>query len=133
MIVAIIKNSEKKPRDAETAARRQELAVRREREREQREQERIDKKAKRKRKEKQKAFERLISLPSEQHETRLAGLAERFYEDVAAIRDDFTAFVGMESRAAVLGRRMRRRMVLSEPAVGHSILTIVGASVRAYV
>jgi len=49
---------------------------------------------------KQKAFERLISLPSEQHETRLAELAKRFDEDVAAIRDDFTVFVGMESRAA---------------------------------
>jgi hypothetical protein len=39
-------------------------------------------------------------LPSEQHETRLAELAKRFDEDVAAIRDDFTVFVGMESRAA---------------------------------
>ena len=41
LIVAIIKDSEKKARDAETAARRQELAVRREQERKQREQERI--------------------------------------------------------------------------------------------
>ena len=39
LIVAIIKDSEKKARDAETAARRQELAVRRERERKQRERE----------------------------------------------------------------------------------------------
>ena len=93
----------------------------------------FDKKAKRNRKEKEKAFERLISLPSEQHEARLAELAKRFDEDVAAVRDDFTAFAGMASRAAVLRRPMRRRMVLSEPAVGHSILTIVGASVRAYV
>ena len=100
LIVAIIKDSEKKARDAETAARRQELAVRREQARKQREQERIDKKAERNRKEKEKAFERLISLPSEQHETRLAELAKRFDEDVAAIRDDFTVFVGMESRAA---------------------------------
>ena len=38
LIVAIIKDSEKKARDAETAARRQELAVRREQERKQREQ-----------------------------------------------------------------------------------------------
>ena len=100
LIVAIIKDSEKKARDAETAARRQELAVRREQERKQHEQDRIDRRAERKSKEKQKAFERLISLPSEQHETRLAELAKRFDEDVAAIRDDFTVFVGMESRAA---------------------------------
>ena len=104
LIVAIIKDSEKKAREAETAARRQELAVRREQERKQREQkrdqERIDKRAEYKRKEKEEAFERLISLPSEQLETGLAALAKQLDEDVAAIRDDFTAFVGMESRAA---------------------------------
>ena len=104
LIAAIIKDSEKKAQDAETDARRQELAVRREQERKQREQkrdqERIDKRAEYKRKEKEKAFERLISLPSEQLETGLAALAKRLDEDVAAIRDDFTAFVGMESRAA---------------------------------
>jgi hypothetical protein len=65
-----------------------------------REQERIDKETERRHKEKEKAFKTLISLPSEQHETRLAELANRFDEDVGAIRDDFTAFVGMESRAA---------------------------------
>jgi Protein of unknown function (DUF3631) len=104
LIAAIIKDSEKKARDAETAARRQELAVRREQERKQREQkreqERIDKRAEHRRKEKEKAFKTLISLPSEQHETRLAELAKRLDEDFAAIRNDFTAFVGMESRAA---------------------------------
>ena len=100
LIVAIIKDSEKKARDAETAARRQELAVRRERERKQREQKRIDKRAEYKRKEKEKAFESLISLPREQQETRLGELAKRLDEDVAIIRDDFTAFVGMQSWAA---------------------------------
>ena len=104
LISAIIKDSERKAREDKAEARRQEERVRREQEREQRERNReqqgIDKKAERKSKEKQKAFERLISLPSEQHETRLAELAKRFDEDVAAIRDDFTVFVGMESRAA---------------------------------
>src|SRR3974390_2001247 len=74
LIAAIIKDSEKKARDAETAARRQELAVRREQERKQREQkrdqERSDKRA-------EQAFESLISLPSEQQETRLGELAKR--------------------------------------------------------
>ena len=104
VIAAIIKNSEKKARDAETAARRQELAVRREQERKQREQkrdqERSDKRAEHKRKEKEKAFESLISLPSEQQETRLGELAKRLDEDVAAVRDHFTAFVGMQSWTA---------------------------------
>jgi len=91
VIAAIIKDSEKKARDADIAARRQELAVRREQERKQREQkreqERTDKRAEHKRKEKEKAFESLISLPSEQQETRLGELAKRLDEDVAVIRD----------------------------------------------
>ena len=86
VIAAIIKNSEKKARDAETEARRHELAVRREQERKQREQkreqERTDKRAEHKRKEREKAFESLISLPSEQQETRLGELAKRLNEDV---------------------------------------------------
>jgi putative DNA primase/helicase len=104
LIVAIIKDSEKKAREAKAEARREEARIRREQERERRErrreQEGIDKRAERNRKEKEKAFKTLISLPSEQHETRLVELAKRLGEDVAAIRDDFTAFVGMESRAA---------------------------------
>ena len=100
LIVAIIKNSEKMARDAETAARRQEIAVRREQERKQRGQERIDKRTEYKRKEKEKAFESLISLLNEQQETRLGELAKRLDEDVAVIRDHFTAFVGMQSWAA---------------------------------
>src|ERR1700726_2014964 len=104
LIVAIIKDNEKKARDAKTEARRQELAVRREQERKQREQkreqERIDKRAEHKRKEKEKAFESLISLPNEQQQSRLGELAKRLNEDVTVIRDHFTAFVGMQSWAA---------------------------------
>ena len=58
------------------------------------------KRAQRNRKEKKKAFERLISLPSEQHEARLAELAKWLDEDLAAVRNDFSAFVGMASEAA---------------------------------
>jgi len=100
LISAIIKDSERKAREDKAEVRRQEERIRREQRERNREQQAIDKKAERKSKEKQKAFERLISLPSEQHETRLADLAKRFDEEVAAIRDDFTVFVGMESKAA---------------------------------
>src|SRR5258705_3599898 len=103
LISAIIKDSERKARDDKAEARRQEERVRREQEREQREQrreqERVDREAEHKRKEREKAFGSLINLPSEQHEARLADLARRLDEDLAAIRDDFTAFVGMETRA----------------------------------
>src|SRR6476660_2580729 len=102
-ISAIIKDSERKAREDKAEARRQEERVRRGQEREQRErkreQERVDREAEHKRKEKEKAFGSLINLPSEQHEARLADLARRLDEDLAAIRDDFTAFVGMETRA----------------------------------
>ncbi len=103
LISAIIKDSERRAREDKAEARRQEERVRREQEREQREQrreqERVDREAEHKRKEKEKAFGSLINLPSEQHEARLADLARRLDEDLAAIRDDFTAFVGMETRA----------------------------------
>ena len=57
LIVAIIKDSEKKARDAEDLrARRQELAVRREQERKQREQEQIDKRAEHKRQRKRESI-----------------------------------------------------------------------------
>ena len=68
LISAIIKDRERKARDDQAEARRQEERVRREQERQQRrrkrEQGEIEKKAERSRKEKEKAFERLISLPS---------------------------------------------------------------------
>ena len=65
LISAIIKDSERKAREDKAEARRQEERVRREQRERKREQQGIDKKAERKSKEKQKAFERLISLPSE--------------------------------------------------------------------
>jgi putative DNA primase/helicase len=107
LIVAIIKDNERKARQDKAEARRQEERTRREQEREQRErkrkQERIDKTAERNRKEKEKAFERLISLPSEQHEARLTELARRLDEDLAAVRDDFSAFVGLATEGASTG------------------------------
>jgi hypothetical protein len=104
LVVAIIKDSEKKTREDKAEAGRQAERVRREQERKQRERkrepERIDKKAERNRKQKEKAFERLIKLPSEQHEARTVELAKRLDEDLAAIRNGFSAFVGMASDAA---------------------------------
>src|SRR6476659_9415407 len=80
LISAIIKDSERKAREDKDEDRIQEERGRREQRERKSEQQGIDKKAERKSKEKQKAFERLISLPSEQHETRLAELAKRFDE-----------------------------------------------------
>ena len=135
VIAAIIKDSEKKVRDAETAARRHELAVRREQQRKQREQkreqERIDKRAEHKRKEKEKAFERLISLPSEQLETGLAALAKQLDEDVAAIRDHFTAFVGMESRA--VSTDAWNIELWPEPVETQALLQKISAKIRKYI
>ncbi len=135
LIVAIIKDSEKKARDAETAARRQELAVRREQERkrreQKREQERTDKRAERKRKEKEKAFESLISLPNEQQETRLGELAKRLDEDVAVIRDHFTAFVGMQSRPA--STDTWNVELWPDPVETQALLQKISAKIRKYI
>ena len=84
LISAIIKDSERKAREDKAEARRQEERIRCEQEREQRERKR----------------ERLISLPSEQHEAKLAELAKRLDEDLAAVRNEFSAFVGMAREAA---------------------------------
>ena len=131
LIVAIIKNSEKMARDAETAARRQELAVRREQERKQREQERIDKRTEHKRKEKEKAFESLISLPNEQQESRLGELAKRLDEDVAVIRDHFTAFVGMQSWAA--STNSWNVELWPDPVETQALLQKISAKIRKYI
>ena len=131
LIVAIIKNSEKMARDAETAARRQELAVRREQERKQREQERIDKRTEHKRKQKEKAFESLISLPNEQQESRLGELAKRLDEDVAVIRDHFTAFVGMQSWAA--STDSWNIELWPDPVETQALLQKISAKIRKYI
>ena len=135
VIAAIIKDSEKKARDAETAARRHELAVRREQERKQREQkreqERIDKRAEHKRKEKEKAFESLISLPSEQQETRLGELAKRLDEDVAVIRHHFTAFVGMQSWTA--STDLWNVELWPDPVETQALLQKISAKIRKYI
>ena len=135
VIAAIIKDSEKKARDAETAARRHELAVRREQERKQceqkREQERIDKRAEHKRKEKEKAFESLISLPSEQQETRLGELAKRLDEDVAIIRHHFTAFVGMQSWTA--STDSWNVELWPDPVETQALLQKISAKIRKYI
>ena len=131
LIVAIIKNSEKTARDAETAARRQELAVRREQERKQREQERIDKRTEHKRKEKEKAFESLISLPNEQQESRLGELAKRLDEDVAVVRDHFTAFVGMQSWAA--STDSWNVELWPDPVETRALLQKISAKIRKYI
>jgi hypothetical protein len=103
LISAIIKDNERKAREDKFEARRREERSRRQQEREQRERKReqggIDKKTERKRKEKEKTFERLIGLPREQHQARLAELAKRLDEDLAAVRNDFSAFVGITSEA----------------------------------
>ena len=39
-------------------------------------------------------------MPSEQHEARIVDLAKRLDEDLAAVRNDFSAFVGMVSETA---------------------------------
>ena len=91
----------------------------------------FDKRAEHKRKEKEKAFESLISLPNEQQETRLAELAKRLDEDVAAIRADFTAFVGMESRA--VSTDAWNIELWPEPVETRALLQKISAKISKYI
>ena len=90
LVVDIIKDNEKKARQADAETRRQEARV-------EKQQERIDKEAKHKYKEKRKALKAIISLPHEQHEGRLTELAKRLDEDPAALHDDFSALCDLDS------------------------------------
>ena len=106
LIEAIIKDQEKKQREAKAEARRQEQraerqgnAAKREKEREQQQ---ILKDAERKQKEKLKAFTAIAKLPSVLHEAKLAELAKRIDEEVSVLRDEFADFVGVESSSAAM-------------------------------
>ena len=94
-------------------------------------QERIDKRTEYKRKEKEKAFESLISLPNEQQETRLGELAKRLDEDVAVIRDHFTAFVGMQSWAA--STNSWNVELWPDPVETQALLQKISAKIRKYI
>ena len=87
--------------------------------------------ASRKRKEREKAFESLISLPSEQQETRLGELAKRLDEDVAAVRDHFTAFVGMQSWTA--STNLWNVELWPDPVEAQKLLQKISAKIRKYI
>jgi hypothetical protein len=81
-----------------------------------------DKKAERNRKEKEKAFERLLGLPREQHEARLAELAKRLDEGLAAAihlsRTPYEPSVGVQLLAALRAMFAKnRRQITSEQVV----------------
>jgi putative DNA primase/helicase len=103
-VIDIIRDNEKKRREAEAEQRRQEqraekqrTTAKRDEDRREREQRRIEQEAERKTKEKNKAFATMVKLPAAQHETKIAELAKRLDEDFATLRDEFAAFSEAES------------------------------------
>ena len=92
---------------------------------------RIDKRTEYKRREKEKAFESLISLPSEQQESRLGELAKRLDEDVAVIRDHFTAFVRMQSWTA--STDLWNVELWPDPVETQALLQQISAKIRKYI
>ena len=62
-----------------------------------REQQRIEDAAKKKVEEKSDAFADIIKLPSDQHEAKLADLAKKLDEDVAALRAEFAEYCAAET------------------------------------
>src|SRR5271168_2399001 len=103
-VIAIRRDREKKERKAEAENRRRDQRLEKQRtttERDQnrereREQARIDKEAERKGKEKSKAFAVILKLPNGQHEAKLADLAKRLGEDLAALRVEFDDYAETE-------------------------------------
>ena len=98
MVVANIKDIEKKKRAEQAEIRRQEDRVRKDKldvqRQQKRDQEVVDKAAERKAKDKVKAFVALAKLPTAQHEGKLVELAKRLEEDVALLREEFAEFAG---------------------------------------
>ena len=70
-------------------------------------------------------------MSSEQQETRLGELAQRLDEDVAAVRDHFTAFVGMESRAA--STDSWNIELWPDPVETQKLLQTISAKIRKYI
>ena len=68
---------------------------------------------------------------SEQQETRLGELAKRLDEDVAIIRDHFTAFVGMQSWAA--STNSWNVELWPDPVEGSALLRKISAKIRKYI
>jgi hypothetical protein len=139
LVLANIKDREKKTREEKAEARRQadraekkRVAARREQEREQRrEQERIEKEGERKRKEKEKAFNELSKLPSQQHEVRLNELAKRLDEDLPAIREEFSEFLSVERSFTSIDSWHVE--LWPEPVATEALLQEIIAKVRKYI
>ena len=70
-------------------------------------------------------------MPSEQQETRLGELAKQLDEDVAVIRDHFTAFVGMQSWAA--STNSWNVELWPDPVETQSLLQKISAKIRKYI
>lgn len=81
-----------KRRQEERVERQRRSAEREEGRKQEKEQRRIEKDAERKAKEKGKAFADIAKLPSDRCEAELDKRAERFDEDPAALRDEFSEF-----------------------------------------
>jgi len=109
MVEAVIKEAEKKQRDAQAELRRTEARaerkqdraerqVRREEKQREEEAEKVAAKAEKKEREKQDAFASIIDLPSVMHEGRLAELAKRLGEDAEVLNAEFAVFADSTDR-----------------------------------
>jgi hypothetical protein len=107
LVEAVLKDNQKKEREAKAGEQRREQRAEkqranagREEERKRREQDReqaqADKAAAKKEREKEKAFEALLKLPKAEHEKRLIKLAKQLDEDLELLKDEFQGFIDTE-------------------------------------
>jgi putative DNA primase/helicase len=156
VVLEILKDREKKTREAKSETRRSEQRAERsrreerqqdrqqerEQEREQRriekeaerqqerERRRIEKEVERKSKEKAKAFGNLQKLPVARHEKELQRLAARLGEDIAMLRQEFDEFIGVEGGVA---SSVEQTEPWPEPVDVAAVLDECAGKIRKYV
>jgi hypothetical protein len=147
LVEAIIKENQKKQREAKAEEQRREQRAEKQRtgeqrkqerqQREQREQHRADEKAKkaakqeaeRKQRERTKEFAKLLLVPAAEHEQRLAALAKRLGEEVEFLRSEFAQFLEVEEASRVSGTVEP----WPEPVLTGDLMAEVMAQLRRYV
>jgi hypothetical protein len=128
-VEAILADRERKARQAKAEDRRRERGAEKEQAVAQRAQERIARAAERKQKQKERAFEKLIELPSTEHESRLTALTKDLGEELATLRDEFSTFVAGQEAA----RDAMRVTPWDEPVDTKTLLSELETQVRRYV
>jgi putative DNA primase/helicase len=145
MVNAVVKENEKKAREAKAEDRQREQRVEKQQQTErweqqravarlqrdqQREQQRADREARERQRERDRELVAISRLPRAEHEPRLAALAERLGEDLEVLRVQFAQFVSVEETGSDPG--FAEVALWPEPVPTAALLSEVMAQIRRY-